>query len=176
VPGNDHYFTPAGQKRVLKDGVNRVPYLGGAGWLAVVPAAAANAPAAFDLLADLCGPARSMQIALDPRAGGPVRDEQVLRERWDAFDLDPERSLALKEAVTRTLMHGLENPVLCLRTPDAEQQSEVLDRKLREVLKEKGDAAAALKAVAEEWTRRIAKKGVEAHRRELRLSLGLRGN
>ncbi len=71
---------------MVKEGVNRVPYLGGAGWLAAVPAAAANPSAAYDLLADLCGPARSMQIVLDPRVGGgPVRTEQVLRERWDSY-------------------------------------------------------------------------------------------
>jgi multiple sugar transport system substrate-binding protein len=177
VPGSDHYFTPDGQKKMVKEGVNRVPYLGGAGWLAAVPAGAANSSSAFDLLADLCGPARSMQIVLDPRAGGgPVRTEQVLRERWDSYDLDPEQSLALKEAVAQALLNGLENPVLCLRIPDAEQQRDVLVARVREALTSKADAAAALKAVAQRWTAMNQKKGAEAHRRELRLSLGLRGN
>jgi multiple sugar transport system substrate-binding protein len=177
MPGSDYYFTPKGEKKVVRDNVNRVPYLGGAGWLAAVPAGAAHPAAAFDLLADLCGPARSMQIVLEPRSGGgPVRAEQVMRERWDSFDLDPERSLALREAVSRSIMHGLENPVLCLRIPDAEQQRDVLVGKLREALTTKGDAAAALKAVAGRWQAMNEKKGMKTHLRDLRLSLGLRGN
>jgi multiple sugar transport system substrate-binding protein len=177
VPGSDHFFTPSGEKKVPKEGINRVPYLGGAGWLAVVPSSAANSEAAFDLLADLAGPTRSTQIVLDPRfGGGPIRAEQVLRERWDSFDLDPDRSLSLKDALTATLLHGLENPVLCLRLPDAGPQREALVRELRGALKPKGDARAALKAVARRWSEMNAKKGAAAHLRELRLSLGLRGN
>jgi ABC-type glycerol-3-phosphate transport system substrate-binding protein len=180
VPGSDYFFTPSGEKKVQKEGINHVPYLGGAGWLAVVPSSAAKPQAAFDLLADLAGPARSTQIVLDPRlGGGPVRTEQVLRERWDSFDLDPERSLALKDTLTRTLLHGLENPALCLRIPDADQQREALVREIRHALKHKGDARLALQAVAKRWTEMNEKKGenakkaAAAHLRELRLSLGL---
>ncbi len=77
--------------------------------------------------------------------------------------------------MAQALLNGLENPVLCLRIPDAQQQRDVLVGKIREALTSKGDAAAALKAVAERWTAMNKKKGAEAHRRELRLSLGLRG-
>jgi multiple sugar transport system substrate-binding protein len=177
VPGSDYYYTPRGQK-VLKQDVNRTPYLGGAGWLAAVPADAANPEAAFDLLADLCGPLRSTQIVLEPRwGGGPIRTNQVLRERWDAFDLDAARSLALKDTLTRTLLHGLLNPVLCPRTPDAIVQRAILAKQLRRALVKQVnpvDASDALKAVEKEWEQLNAKKGEDVQRREYRMSLGLR--
>src|SRR5262249_49533130 len=37
VPGAGHYYTPAGKRVDVEGGSNRVPYLGGAGWVAVVP-------------------------------------------------------------------------------------------------------------------------------------------
>ena len=134
VPGSDRYFTPAGQEKVLKAGVNRVPYLGGAGWLAVVPTSARSQEAAFDLLAELAGPCAARRSCSNLRwGGGPVRIDQLVRERWDSFDLDPERSLALKEVLGRTLMqHSLKNPVLCLRIPDAVQQEEILVAQVRQ--------------------------------------------
>jgi ABC-type glycerol-3-phosphate transport system substrate-binding protein len=176
VPGSARYFTSAGQERPARDGVNRVPYLGGAGWLAAVPADAASPEAAFDLLADLAGPARSMQITLEPASTGPTRTDQVLRERWDAFDLDAERTRALREAVSRTVLeHGLKNPVLCLRTPDALALRDDLVEQVRAALLHGEDAAAALQAAARRWNQRIAARGKDVHLRDYRISLGLLG-
>jgi ABC-type glycerol-3-phosphate transport system substrate-binding protein len=178
VPGSDRYFAPSGNK-VLKAGVNRVPYLGGAGWLGAVPVSASNPEAAFDLLADLCGPTRSMQIVLEPRwGGGPIRVDQVRRERWDAFDLDTERSLALKETLSRTLLqHGLKNPLFCLRTPDVATRREALDAGLRAALRKPGeeDPAKVLAGVAKRWKELNEQRGRETARREYRISLGLLG-
>jgi ABC-type glycerol-3-phosphate transport system substrate-binding protein len=177
VPGSDRYFTPGGVEKEAKAGVNRVPYLGGAGWLAAVAGGSKNPAAAFDLLADLAGPERSAQIALEPGWGGPTRTEQLSRERWDAFDLDPARSLALKEALGRTLQyHGLKNPVLCLRTPDAAARQAVVVAQLRAaLLGPGGDPAKALGEAAARWADMSARQGEAAHVREYRLSLGLLG-
>jgi hypothetical protein len=178
LPGSAVYYTPGWENRPLKDGANRVPYLGGAGWLAVVPAAGGKQEAAWSLLADLAGPARSAQVALEPLwGGGPVRESQVLRERWDAFDLDGRRSLALRDAVAFTMrQHGLKNPVVCLRIPDEASHQAVMVAALRRVLLEKADPAAALAGVAKEWSSLDAKRGKDAARVEYRMSLGLSAN
>jgi hypothetical protein len=176
IPGSDRFFTAQGgsSPRILKDGVNRVPYLGGAGWLAVVPATSANSQAAFDLLADLCGPVRSTQIVLEPRWNGPTRVDHVLRERWGSFDLDPARSQALKETLVWTLMqHRLKNPLLCLRTPNAPQQQLELARAVRNLLLKGGDPKVVLESVGREWSKSNEKIGKQAHLRDYRLSLGL---
>ncbi len=64
MPGGERYFEfDTGKSHQTPDG-NRVPYLGGAGWLAVVSRSSEHSEAAFDLLADLAGPKTSMQIFL----------------------------------------------------------------------------------------------------------------
>ncbi len=176
VPGNDYYYAPSGKKTAVKQEINRVPYLGGAGWLAAVAADSSHSGAAFDLLTDLCGPARSTQIVQEPSwGGGPVRTDQVLRDHGLTFDLDTERSSTLRETLTRTIMHGLLNPALCLRTPDALAQRDVLGHQLREALSGRVKAEAALKTVASEWQQMNAKKGKNVHLRELWIGLGLKG-
>jgi ABC-type glycerol-3-phosphate transport system substrate-binding protein len=177
VPGAEKYVTLRGQQRVLKEGSNRVPYLGGAGWLAVVPTATARQEAAWDLLQDLAGPERSAQVALEPSWGGPTRADQVLRERWDAYDLDASRSLALKDAVSRAvLQHGLKNPALCLRIPDQASHRAALVEGVRRALLDRADAAAELVGVARKWAELDAKRGQAKHLAEYRISLGLLGN
>src|SRR5262249_19592913 len=61
-------------------GGTRVPYLGGGGWLAVVPARAAPPDAAFDLLAELRGRGTSRKIVIEPApwGGGGFRREHFL--------------------------------------------------------------------------------------------------
>jgi hypothetical protein len=176
VPGSNRYFTPQ-KKVVLKEGVNRVPYLGGAGWLAAVRRPSGQAEVAFDLLADLCGPVRGMQIVLEPRwGGGPTRSDQVLRERWESFDLGGARALALRDAVSGTLLqHGLKNPVLCLRVAEAAAFRDGLDAHLRASLQGGGDARAALGRVEKRWKELVAKRGTGEFLKEYRISLGLLG-
>jgi hypothetical protein len=176
VPGSDRCFTPQGEPVDLKERSNRVPYLGGAGWLACVPASSSQQPAALDLLADLAGPPRSAQAALEPDHGGPVRTTQLLRESWSAYDLDRPRSLALREALNQTLLqHGIKNPAVCLRTPDQAAHRAALVAGVRQSLLEGRSARDTLAGVARQWEELDAKKGEKAHLAEYRLSLGLLG-
>jgi ABC-type glycerol-3-phosphate transport system substrate-binding protein len=176
IPGSQVYFTPKGVQKKLKAGVNRIPYLGSGGWLGVVPASTANADAAWDLLADLAGPARSSQLVLEPRGAGPTRTEHVLRDRWDAFDLTIPRALGLKDVIARTqLQHGLKNPVVCLRTPDEATHREALLKGLRRVLLDQGSPAEALNQVSAQWKQMDEKRGLDRHRTVYRISLGLSG-
>lgn len=174
VPGAAHTFTPRGQQKPAALGVNRVPYLGGAGWLAVVPSDAAAPEAAFDLLVDLTGSQRG-QTALEPRwGGGPTRVEQLLRDRWDAFDLDRPRTQALKEAVTTLLLqHGLRNPALVLRLPDQEPHRAALVAGLERTLLQRLDPTVALAETARAWRELDRQKGSGRARADYRLSVGL---
>jgi ABC-type glycerol-3-phosphate transport system substrate-binding protein len=175
IPGADRTFSFNGQERMLKDQSNRMPYLGSDGWVAVVPRTSGNSAAAFDFLASLSGPAISAQMAQEPRwGGGPIRLEQLSRERWDSFDLDEKRSGVLREVVGQTLQHyGLKNPILCLRTPDESAHRTALVEELRAALSKGGDPARALTRVARRWEEIASKMGKEAHKSAYRLSLGL---
>jgi ABC-type glycerol-3-phosphate transport system substrate-binding protein len=180
IPGGDRTFAFAtGTELPVKAGrSNRVPYLGSGGWLAVVPRSSSNSEAAFGLLAELTGPETSAQIALEPRwGGGPTREEHINRQRWDAFDLDQERTLALREALRGNLFtHGLKNPVICLRTPDEASYRAALDTALRAALgKTAVPPAEALATAARAWEKLNQARG-PAHLAEYRLSLGLRAD
>ena len=175
LPGGECYFDFAQGKPQPKPEGNRVPYLGGAGWLAVVPRASEHAAAAFDLLADLSGPQTSSQIFLsETERGGPIRSEQVYRERWDSFDLNDKQTLHLREALQDTLLHrGLRNPALCLRTPRQAAHRAALVKEVRAALLTHADAANALRKVAKAWIQLDGEQGLEAHKADYRRSLGL---
>ena len=148
----DRFAACMGPGTAKDGGVNRIPYLGGAGWMAVVPKDAKSPGAAWSLLADLAGPARSMQAAQEPVwGGGPTRAAPLLRDRWDSFGLEPQVAQALKEALDRTLLTtGIKNPVLVLRTPDHVAKRAVLMKAVRAALAG-GDPEQLLKAAAAEW-------------------------
>jgi multiple sugar transport system substrate-binding protein len=175
IPGAECYFDFArGQKQPTPKG-NRVPYLGGGSWLAVVPRSSAHGDAAFDLLADLSGPKTSTQIFLaETDRGGPIRSEQLYRERWDSFDLNDKQTLNLREALQDALLHrGLRNPALCLRTPRQAAHRAALVKEVRAALQSDADAAKALHNVAQAWSQLDREHGLDAHKADYRRSLGL---
>jgi multiple sugar transport system substrate-binding protein len=176
IPGGDRYFDfQTGQQRRPFGAANWLPYLGGAGWLAVVSRSSRNPQAAFDLLADLAGPKTSTQIFLTcKRQGGPTRTGQLYRHRWDTFDLDDKQAVHLRDLLEETLLHrNLKNPVLCLRTPRQAAHRAVLVRGLRAALLKGADAEKTLQNVAEAWRQLDREQGVEEHKADYRRSLGL---
>jgi ABC-type glycerol-3-phosphate transport system substrate-binding protein len=176
IPGGASYFDyRTGQKTPAPPEGNRLPYLGSRGRLAVVSRESPHATAAFALLAELSGPEVSGQIACDPlTGGGPLREEHLNRERWDAYDLDHARTDALREALKQALQHrSIKNPVLCLRIPDQAAHRDALVAELRPALTDKRDAVQALTAVRQRWLELDRAQGLEAHKTAYRLSLGL---
>lgn len=165
MPGSNFYFDyRTGERRTLAG--NRVSYEGAKTYVLAVPQSAANADAAFDLLADLAGPATSMQIVLEPRWGaGATRLAQLERERWDAFQLPPADTRALGEALRQTHLHQVSNAALCMRHPWQGDFSASLVSELRGALAEyqQGEkrAAKALDGVAASWKTRIDKNPKE---------------
>jgi ABC-type glycerol-3-phosphate transport system substrate-binding protein len=175
VPGAERYFDyEKGTPRETPAG-NRVPYLGGAGWLAVVPKSGRHAEAAFEFLVGLTGPKTSTQIFLSGKDhGGPTRTDQLYRSRWDTFDLDEKQELRLREALQEALLHrGLRNPAICLRTPRQAAHRAVLVKAIREALLKGTDPEKTLRGVAEAWRKLDEGQGFKAHQEDYRRSLGL---
>jgi ABC-type glycerol-3-phosphate transport system substrate-binding protein len=176
MPGGGCYFDFHTNEEKKAKGNNRVPYLGADSWLAVVPKGAANAEAAFALLADLSGPQTSGQIVRGPRWGGGIlRDMQLANTRWDDFDLDYTRTNALKDSLRETLTYReLKNPALRLRIPDEASHRAILVTELRSALANPdADASKVLTRVAQRWKEVDQARGEAKHLAEYRMSVGL---
>src|SRR5262245_2779405 len=107
LPGTRSWFDP--ETRTARSppdqvrGVNYVPYYGSGGWVGIVREKCEAPDAAFDLLAELAGPARSSERLSDPGFGfGPFRSEHLEPQRegvWQRYGLDPDRSKQLAAAL-----------------------------------------------------------------------------
>lgn len=120
LPGSRGYYTEDG-RFVPTVTPNYVPYYAG-GWLAVVRQRCPYHDAAFELLSELGGPTRSLQILSTPGLNaGPFRSAHLDRERlliWYIYRLDADRSLHLQDALRAYVRADVKNPVLGLRAPD----------------------------------------------------------
>jgi ABC-type glycerol-3-phosphate transport system substrate-binding protein len=176
MPGSSRYYDfQTGQPKEVES-VNRVPYLGAGGALAVVPKTPAHPDAAFALLAELCDEERSGQILANPAwGGGPTRHEHLTKpENWNSFGLNPGQRLRLMEDLKQTLTYpGLKNPTIRLRTPDEREHQQVLIEAIRAALLEGKDAGAALKEAAQRWDEIDQRKPLQERLIANRRSLGL---
>jgi ABC-type glycerol-3-phosphate transport system substrate-binding protein len=176
MPGADGYYDfVEPDKWVVHEG-NRIPYLGGGGWLGVVPTGAEAHEAAFSLLTYLSDPAVSKQIVIDPRVGGgPTRQEHFDSSTpWATFGLDTERTTKVEDALRQMLEYpGLKNPAVRLRTPDEATHRKALEKELRAALQGDKEPEAALQDAAKSWAALDQQKGMAVHQKEYRISLGL---
>lgn len=120
VPGATTYYDQR-QRKTVDGPPNAVPYFAG-GRLAVVRAGCSNRAAAFELLAELAGPARSAEFVAAPGLNaGPTRGAHLERDRltaWLAYGFDAERTRALQDALRAFAGVSVRNPALALRGPD----------------------------------------------------------
>jgi ABC-type glycerol-3-phosphate transport system substrate-binding protein len=120
VPGTREYRDPARAQGGPAQ-LNYVPYFSG-GRLGVVRAKCPNQDAAFDLLAELGGPARSAELLSAPGLGaGPTRTAHLERDRlvlWLGYGFDDERSKFLQDALRQYASQAIKYPAFGLRTPD----------------------------------------------------------
>jgi hypothetical protein len=144
---------------------NYVPYFGG-GRLGVVRTRCANPDAAFDLLADLGGPARGAELISTPGLGaGPTRVAHVERERlllWYGYGFDAERSKALQDALRHYVEPTVKNPTFGLRGPDRAALLAAANGPLRAIGTPGGAALERLKQVEDAWTALDAKVPADA--------------
>ena len=121
LPGTRSVFDPQAGRLSARAIPNYVPYFAG-GRLGVVRTRCSNHTAAFDLLAELGGPTRSLEIVAAPELGaGPFRVSHLDRDRlhlWYGYGFDSVRSDALRKALERYVNVEVRNPTYGLRGPD----------------------------------------------------------
>lgn len=172
VPGSEVSWGASGEVRAGVEG-NRVPYLGGAGWLAVVPKTAKHPEAAWSLLADLSGADTASEIAHDPRwGGGSVRRKPLRRSHWGSFGVEGEAAQRLREALDSSLI-AVGNPAYILRVPDREQRETELAEAVSRALREGKDAKACLDEAAAAWKMMDRKIGKAEALNRYKESVGL---
>lgn len=120
LPGAGTFFDPRA-RRVVTGAPNFVPHFAG-GRLGVVRARTAHAAAAFELLAELAGPARGAELVATPGlSAGPTRGAHLERDRlslWLGYGFDAEGTRALQEALRGFVSPTVRNPTIGLRGPD----------------------------------------------------------
>jgi multiple sugar transport system substrate-binding protein len=151
LPGTKRYFDRAGF--TTSSIPNYIPYHSG-GRVGVVRSRCANPDAAFDLLAELGGPARSLEILGTPGLGaGPFRLSHLERERlhiWYGYGLDAARTKLLQQAMQQYVRQEVRAPALGLRGPDQEQLSAAAARELGKIVSGTPPAD-ALKSLTDAW-------------------------
>lgn len=155
LPGTRTYFDPTTGKPVPAGGGNYVPYYG-AGRLGVVRTRCPNPDAAFDLLADLGGPTRSLELVSATGLGvGPFRDSHLSGDRlaiWLGYGFDDARSKALLAALQQNARSDVKNPALGLRGPDHAALTAALAAELSRLGRgEEADAAKAMARATAAW-------------------------
>lgn len=135
-------------------GVNYIPYFAG-GKVGAVRTRCVHPEAAFDLLTDLGGPGRSLDLVGNPAAGaGPYRDSHLDPKEaiiWLGYGFGPDATTHLREAVRRFVSKEVRNSVYGLRTPDQELLNRLLATELKQLVTRPESAEAALRRVADAW-------------------------
>jgi ABC-type glycerol-3-phosphate transport system substrate-binding protein len=155
LPGSEAYLDPQTGKLVPSPD-NYVPHHAG-GWLGVVRTSCKHPDAAWDLLAELGGPARSLEI-IAAGGYGPTRDTHLDRDRlvaWFGYGLDDEQSKALQDSLRTNVAKAVRNPTFGLRGPEHPELTAALAGELSQLIAGKIPADRAMSQAAAAW-RKIA--------------------
>jgi hypothetical protein len=151
LPGTTRYYDRSGF--ITSALPNYIPYHSG-GRVGVVRSRCAHVDAAFDLLAELAGPARSLEVIGTPRLGaGPFRLTHLERERlhiWYGYGLDAQRTKLLQQAMQLYVRQEVKAPALGLRGPDQDVLSAAAARELGSMMSGTPPSE-ALKRLTDSW-------------------------
>lgn len=174
-PGSRTYFGDKGSpQRAGGRAGNYVPFLGAGGWVGVVDPARPHAARAWELLAELAGPAATAARLSDPALGaGPVRADAGGGGAWARYAFDKDRNAELAAAVRQFLAVEVVNPAVTLRTPDAADKLAALADAVRQAAAGKLTGEAAMKQAAEAWAKQDAAADPAALKRQRRNAAGL---
>jgi multiple sugar transport system substrate-binding protein len=126
LPGTRTTYDPEKQRLVSLPHSNYIPYFTG-GRLGVVRTRCQNPDAAFDLLAEMGGPTRSVEIVSSSESGtGPFRIAHLDHDRlqvWYGYGFDSVRSDQLRNVLLQYIHLEAKNPTFGLRGPDQSELS-----------------------------------------------------
>jgi hypothetical protein len=153
---------------------NYIPFHSG-GHVGVVRTRCTNTEAAFDLLADLGGQARSLEIVSTPGLGaGPTRLAHLERERlhiWYGYGLDATRTKLLQQCMQQFVRQEVKSPALGLRGPDQDVLSAAAARELGKIVAGTPPAE-ALKNLTKAWEAIDEKTPLETRLQWRRMAAG----
>jgi ABC-type glycerol-3-phosphate transport system substrate-binding protein len=172
LPGTKRYFE---RDRFTNSPIpNYIPFHSG-GHVGVVRTRCANAEAAFDLLAEIGGPARSLEIVSTPGLGaGPTRLSHLERDRlhiWYGYGLDAARTKLLQQAMQLYVRQEVKSPALGLRGPDQDVLSAAAARELGKIVTGTPPAE-ALKNLTKAWEAIDEKTPLETRLQWRRMAAG----
>jgi ABC-type glycerol-3-phosphate transport system substrate-binding protein len=154
---------------------NYVPYFSG-GRIGVVRTRCVKPEAAFELLAALGGPARSLEMISTPRLGaGPFRLSHLESDRlpaWYGYGFDAARTKGLQQAMQSYVRQDTRAPALGLRGPDQATLSAAAARELSK-LTSGTPSADVLRQLTEDWKAIDAKTPLESRLRWRKMSAGI---
>jgi hypothetical protein len=140
--------------------LNYVPYFCG-GRFGAVRTRCPNPDAAFDLLAELGGPARSAELVGTPGLGaGPLRTAHLDRDRlvlWLGYGFDEERTKLLQDVLRQYVGQTVKNPTFTLRGPDRAALVAAAVDPLRKLAAGAAPPAEALQLIETGWNELDAK-------------------
>ncbi|MEZ6141650.1 MAG: extracellular solute-binding protein [Zavarzinella sp.] len=161
-PGAESTFSPQNQRLpVLTSKMNRLPYVGDGGVIAVVSKNCSHPEAAWDFLTSLTSPAESIQkLIANPRGGvGPTRAVHLdprSRDAWLSYMLNSEQTEQLMRAVKDSYPAGVQNAKKVLRLPINDELGAILQQELQRAIKEQSPAPEAVKKISESWKQKMA--------------------
>ena len=174
LPGSRHTFDAAGKP--VPNAGNYVPHFAD-GRLGVVRSSCARPDAAFDLLADLGGPARSLELLGTPGLGvGPFRDNHLDRDRllvWYGYGFDEKGTVALQDALRSFVAKTVRNPTYALRGPDRVPLTSALTDELKKVAAREVSPEEGLKRATAAWEKLDAAMPRDKLREWRRKAVGL---
>lgn len=153
IPGSKAAVNPA-TGALTPTPLNSVPFFTG-GHLGVVRRGCKHPGAAFALLAELAGPARSQEI-IAAGGYGPTRESHLESDRlplWLGYGLDPEGTRLLQNVMRANLGKSVRNPAFGLRTPDRDRLYRELNIELIRIVDGSVSPTDGLLRLAAEWDR-----------------------
>ena len=159
LPGTLTAFDREKQRVIKLSGPNYVPYFAG-GRVGVVRTRCSNPAAAFDLLAELGGPTRSLEtIASTELGAGPFRSSQLDRDRlpiWYGYGFDAARTEQLRNALLQYVKLESKNSTYGLRGPDQAALTSAAESVMGKIASGM-PGAAGLKELQTDWKQLEAK-------------------
>lgn len=172
LPGSRSFVDAAGKS--VSTGRNYIPHFGG-GWLGVVRKRCEKSDAAFDLLTELGGPTRSLEV-IAATGYGPFRDSHLDQERllvWYGYGFDADQSKTLQDAVRSYIGKSVPNPTYGLRGPEHGTLSAALATELRRIAAGEVSPQDGLKQVAASWDKSTSNVPPEKLKELRRRAVGL---